>query len=119
MDNQNNTTPEYNGPQKICKHCKKAIPKVSKTCPYCFQKQGMKTSTIVIIVIVVIALAAIFGNLGSSDTTDEKMIHRYRTRLTTYKTNSKTTNKANRKTLSKILKKKNRHSITNSPMLSI
>ena len=72
MDNQNNTTPEYNGPQKICKHCKKAIPKVSKTCPYCFQKQGMKTSTIVIIVIVVIALAAIFGNLGSSDTTDEK-----------------------------------------------
>lgn len=22
MDNQNNTTPEYNGPQKICKHCK-------------------------------------------------------------------------------------------------
>lgn len=30
MDNQNNTTPEYNGPQKICKHCKKQFRKFLK-----------------------------------------------------------------------------------------
>ena len=72
MDNQNNTTQEYTGPQKICKHCKKAIPKASKVCPHCMKKQGAKTSTIVIVVVAVIALAAIFGNLSSNDTPDVK-----------------------------------------------
>lgn len=72
MDNQNNTTPEYTGAQKICKHCKKAIPKAAKVCPHCMKKQGAKTSTIVIVVVAVIALAAIFGNLSSNDTPDVK-----------------------------------------------
>lgn len=72
MDKQNNTTPEYTGPQKICKHCKKAIPKASKICPHCMKKQGAKTSTIVIVVVAVIALAAIFGNLNSNDTPEVK-----------------------------------------------
>nr|DAD99989.1 MAG TPA: hypothetical protein [Siphoviridae sp. ctiMP24] len=72
MDNQNNTTPEYTGEQKICKHCKKAIPKASKVCPHCMKKQGAKTSTIVIVVVAVIALAAIFGNLNSNDTPEVK-----------------------------------------------
>ena len=72
MDNQNNTTPEYTGPQKICKHCKKAIPKASKVCPHCMKKQGAKTSTIVIVVVAVIALAAIFGNLNFNDTPEVK-----------------------------------------------
>ena len=72
MDNQNNTTPEYTGPQKICKHCKKAIPKASKVCPHCMKNQGANINTIIIVVVAVIALFVIVGNLGSSSTPEVK-----------------------------------------------
>lgn len=72
MDNQNNSTPTYTGPQKICKHCKKAIPKAAKICPHCMKKQGANINTIIIVVVAVIALFVIVGNLGSSSTPEVK-----------------------------------------------
>ena len=73
MDNQNNSTQAYTGPQKICKYCKKAIPKAAKTCPHCMKKQGgQNINTIIIVVVAVIALFVIVGNLGSSSTPEVK-----------------------------------------------
>ena len=73
MDNQNNsTTPAYTGPQKICKHCKKAISKAAKLCPHCMKKQGTNINTLIIVVVAVIALFVIVGNLGSSSTPEVK-----------------------------------------------
>ena len=72
MDNQNNSTPTYTGPQKICKHCKKAIPKAAKICPHCMKKQGANINTIIIVVVAVIALFVIVANLGSSSAPEVK-----------------------------------------------
>lgn len=75
-NNQTNQTNQpdagYNGPQKICKHCKKAIPEVVSTCPYCHKKQGMSKKNIIIIVVVVVVLAAVIGNLNAGKTDTDK-----------------------------------------------
>lgn len=76
MDNQNNTTPEYNGPQKICKHCKKAIPKPAKVCPFCGKKQGSTAILVGNVLLIIILVVLISNILSPSDkektTTDDK-----------------------------------------------
>lgn len=74
-NNQNqtnvNTSPAYNGPQKICKHCKKAIPKPAKVCPFCGKKQG-STAVLVGNVLLIIILVVLIVNIVSPSDSDKK-----------------------------------------------
>lgn len=56
--------PQYQGPIKMCKHCKEFMPKSYKVCPKCGRKQGgiLKWFIIGFVVLIIIGAAASGGS---------------------------------------------------------